>query len=562
MPLPHHVNPPTGASHAPYNFVPLPQRVLFADTGPNPHPWEAHDRWLPGTQSGWFDIEVKALTPLYTKGPLRRRGQGWVSDDDHASWCTPDGRPAIPGSSLRGLLRSMVEILAFAKVQPVSDRKPFFRTVGPDTLGEAYRGRLTADGAKPRGGFFSLRDRSIRPVTVLRVPHALLKGRTNFSYQQRPDYKPDWELQHKPCWVRADVREDAVVTDISLQPHKAPWTEGTLVLTGSAPKKKHEFVLVPTDDKSVLVPPETLERFHDDDQISQWQERHFVDGQPDGARRERPGFLRDGEPVFYLTDARGSVSFFGRARMFRLPYDRSPADLLPDDHRAPRLDCAEALFGRVATASNQHTVKGRIRVEDAISDTPGKDALEPQSMSVLLAGPRATAFSHYLIQDGRRGPNGLATYLHGHDTTIRGHKLYWHRWGEQGLADLRGATPGEHDTQHTPLRPVKAGTTFAGRIWFDNLTEFELGAVWAALDLPDTCAHKIGMGKPLGLGSVRITASPTLVDRSARYRGWAEGLLDPPTSTGVVADAHTAFSTQILDHARDSGETVTDKPGV
>lgn len=40
----------------------------------------------------------------------------------------------------------------------------------------------------------------------------------------------------------------------------------------------------------------------------------------------------------------------------------------------------------------------------------------------------------------------------------------------------------------------------------------------SALNLPEGCAHKLGMGKPLGLGSVKIESKVFLSDREGRYK--------------------------------------------
>jgi len=45
----------------------------------------------------------------------------------------------------------------------------------------------------------------------------------------------------------------------------------------------------------------------------------------------------------------------------------------------------------------------------------------------------------------------------------------------------------------------------------------ELGALLWVLDLPEGHHHKIGMGKPLGLGSVAIELNLILTDRTSRY---------------------------------------------
>lgn len=55
------------------------------------------------------------------------------------------------------------------------------------------------------------------------------------------------------------------------------------------------------------------------------------------------------------------------------------------------------------------------------------------------------------------------------------------------------------------MRPLREALVFSGRIRFDGLTDVELGALLCALDLPADCAHKLGRGRPIGLGSVRVT---------------------------------------------------------
>ena len=75
----------------------------------------------------------------------------------------------------------------------------------------------------------------------------------------------------------------------------------------------------------------------------------------------------------------------------------------------------------------------------------------------------------------------------------------------------------EYDTQHTIIQPINPGLKFTSRIRFENLSNVELGALLMALDLPDKCAHKLGMAKPLGLGSVKISTKLFLSDRKTRY---------------------------------------------
>lgn len=577
---PRHVSPrPNNAATAHYNFVPLPNAVLTVEHGievdgktVKVKPWEHHDRFVPGTISGWVDLEIAALTPLYIRGPVLERKGAWDPRDarHRPEPYLVDGRPAIPGSSLRGMVRSLVEILAFAKIQPVTRARPFFRTVSNDRIGNAYRERMLRGGQKPPGGLLRVDPAgawSIRCCEILRLergrfPRGAVAGSANGVPAWVVDGRP---LQHGVVWLRvaSDGRTIEEVRDA--RPAGGGWRQGTLVLTGHAPNKKAEFVFLDPDAERVVQIPDSIwDRFHDDDQLTQWQERAFPVDRPTQRARHAPGHLRNGEPVFFLVDeqAKGDdnpdgLVFLGRAQMFRFPYDLGPEDLIPEPLRNAGLDVAETMFGRVG----ESTIKGRVRFEDAVAvgTPPWTDG---QVVPNILSAPKPTAFQHYLTQDAPDLRSELKTYIRGDTTTIRGHKLYWHRWNrDRGIEQVgqRHGQLAEGDTQRTVIEPIRAETKFQGRVRFDNLAPMELGALLTALDLPDGCAHKLGMGKPLGLGSVRIGVKLTRVDRGARYASWG--------SSGVVQEDgghyREAFERIVLHHADQSNEAeIASKDGL
>ncbi len=74
---------------------------------------------------------------------------------------------------------------------------------------------------------------------------------------------------------------------------------------------------------------------------------------------------------------------------------------------------------------------------------------------------------------------------------------------------------------HRPKRyiqPFANGTVFHFRIDFTNLESDEFAALLFAITLEENMRHKLGYGKPLGLGTVALMpVSMTLIDYSARY---------------------------------------------
>ncbi|HHY15825.1 MAG TPA: TIGR03986 family CRISPR-associated RAMP protein [Firmicutes bacterium] len=588
--MPRHVNPKTKdrIAFAPYNFVPLPNKVYtvadgFEIEGEKNKLWKMHDQFVPGTCNGWIELTIETLTPLFIRGPVTRKNGEWDRRDTRLRpdfFTTPQGKPLIPGSSLRGMVRTLVEILSFAKIAPVTNERPFFRTVANDRIGDAYRKRMIRGSCKPDGGYIEKeRDQYfiVPAEKVLRV-HRNLLNKLGLDVPNQPDanYRPKWEGQQKRCWFKRDPQKNKNVADISLdKPNGTGWEEGTLVLTGSAPKKEYDFVFVGRKaDQKILITGEKWERFHDDDQITQWQEKAFPKNEPNCSCRKAQGYLRHGEPIFFLTgesteNSHGELVFFGRAQMFRFPYDLSPLDLIPEKIKNADLDLAEAMFGLVRQEKEPQAdaIKGRVFFEDAEAVKGGPDWFEEIIVPRILSSPKATCFQHYLTQDGTKDEGQLTTYLQGDYTTIRGHKLYWHRWEENKnldtvkesnnypalRKDLQSKKP--KDRQHTLIRPVKSRVTFSGRIRFENLSAIELGALLSALRLPEGCRHKLGMGKPLGLGSVRIEPKLFLIDREKRYACWEDNSVKEDDG----ASYEDAFAEAMLAHARSSGETLFDE---
>lgn len=115
----------------------------------------------------------------------------------------------------------------------------------------------------------------------------------------------------------------------------------------------------------------------------------------------------------------------------------------------------------------------------------------------------------------------------------------------------------KHKTQYTKITPVKTGTIFNGRIYFENLSDIELGALLFSLDLPEGLAHKIGMAKPLGLGSVKITPTLYLSDRKKRYCDFF-GEIEGIEKNENIQDYKSVFEKYVLNQLNSNVKTLWD----
>jgi CRISPR-associated protein (TIGR03986 family) len=212
-----------------------------------------------------------------------------------------------------------------------------------------------------------------------------------------------------------------------------------------------------------------------------------------------------------------------------------------DQHGAPeKLTGARLLFGYAVDGSDEmqaglaqdnfKRLAGRIAFNTAIED-PGNKTLQErfiaggQEIQLRILGmPRPSAVEFYLKQTAL--PKKLTTYgdLPGEPGgDLAGRKFYRHQPDAAKSKSLYSSSPAEKpndsntEERGTCVRYLSAaGSRFRCTLRFDSLRPWELGALLAALDPalleatfglpkhPKGYAHKLGYGKPLGLGSVRV----------------------------------------------------------
>jgi hypothetical protein len=696
---PTHSNPtPTlrdRVAHAPYNFVPLPEQIVRISYEIPPH-----DNYSGNT--GYLDCTLTTLTPTYTRTALdpdffarwgddiRRMMRDDQAREIYSQFFHIDDaeRPIIPGSSLRGMVRAMIEVVGYGKMQWVSEKDLIFRAVGdPSSLGQFYR------------HFFSGPNKASPPNMHFDYPSPQVKGGylkvTSNGYAIQPAREPykgesfirveDKDAKKVIGGIRQHAVYDIYVEpiarsksnrgyrgkgilelDVAVTPRindkaASGLVQAKLVVSGhmggNHPKHWHCAIYEPDTSMSLIPIPERLWMLYTKDQDVSGRTRRIEN---------------DGDPLFYLVTPSDELIFFGPTIMFRIPYQSSPRSFVPshlkgmymfswdevpgsdegrlkevlikgcdidwaenakieksDDGKTIKaslneksialklndektrvilkidnvriikfiakmeqgnlniykeinyVDLAEAIFGYLEKGGTAKGRAGRVYFTDAICELGQKDIYLPQGIITpqILGSPKPTTFQHYLVQDKGEGkghdPDQKDKLAHygtptPDETVIRGHKLYWHKQDGLRVEDFseNKVINWKSDTQHAQIKPVSEGIRFSFRVYFESLTNVELGALLWAMDLPKGYHHKIGMGKPLGLGSVAISLKLIITNRSQRY---SKLFNDNYWNTGEDADLYLAkykeeFEDYVLRHMdqneRDSAQALSQLPRI
>jgi hypothetical protein len=185
---------------------------------------------------------------------------------------------------------------------------------------------------------------------------------------------------------------------------------------------------------------------------------------------------------------------------------RHPPSLFVQFYRGRlRLTLAEQLFGFVER-DGKRALAGHLRfahalVESTEGEPPEGGWYGPPVTLKILAAPKPPSPALYFGNEGYLAKRELDLGKH----VPQGRKVYLHHRREDiERGSYESAQPEDKRKLKARVRPLRGRTRFLFHVDFENLTQEKLGFLLYALRPVEAFRHKLGMGKPLGLGRVRI----------------------------------------------------------
>jgi CRISPR-associated protein (TIGR03986 family) len=596
-----------GEFHNPYNFVPaLPRNtpaVLSSELGDRSP--AGHHRYHDDLVSGVIRVRLTVQSPLL----LPDAAQAEEDADHHKTFPVrlgPDGRPYLAPTAVKGMLRSAYECVTNSRLAVFSghERRLAYRRQARIDVEPARVVQATPD----RVEIHVLRQRWLRAPARLRGYDRTRQDRRRGRDRVGLRYAEDNALPAHGDHVWAKIETNGVVREIRRfgpAPSGAGWHEGWVCINNPNINNKtsERVFVVSIDDERIVAPGTEAQRLRRlwGDLIQDYQDVHVRDLQqrrernqaPDDYLGNTPGLtawsrhvyreadleLREGT-LCYVRREGGRITGLYPVAISRDLFAVSPLDLLPVDTKLRpatalgELSPADRVFGW-ASQDGQGAYRGNVRVGPVRCRADAAAAVEkfdaPGLPLAILGQPKPQQARFYAAgsPQGNAQPHGLGKDQAGYTSGkgLRGRKVYPH----QRLPEGHWADPLEDRTQQprhghfqeyrrppldgqeqrddqnrSVLGWVRPTTEFEFDLFVTNLSRVELGALLWLLELPQDHYHRLGGGKPLGFGSVRLSLIPEGTDLrdGAGWRQWY-GSLDEPAADCDRAAAKVEYQTAV-----------------
>jgi len=442
---------------APYNFVPLNKQVFI----PGWCDRISQDVPFSDGEDGTIEVTLHNTTPLYIKNGMDENSpMAYV--DDHGI-----RRYFLPATSIKGMLRSVLEILTFSQM---------------DTFDDDYIGYREFHTKSPLHKEYST---------------AMAEVRCGWLYAVNED-----TIWIDDCGEPETISLSEKINNIPVKnlPTGSEIGGKILIQTGEMRGKNVAYLFPKEGGFRKPVEKSVFEKFlsvykpspvRQDETYLREDARNNPKAKKDDVIRAA---LRKGRrlPVFF-TQKNGDVVFIGLSRQFRYPMKYSISAGVRHEGISCPIDMAKCIFGYTLP---QHSLRGRVQIGHAFC----KENIENfETKRGVLGQPHPSFYPLYVKQDS----NGSFKTYNNEGYEIAGRKRY-RVHADNAITQIPQGNNKENVM--TTLSLLPRGNSFSFKIHLHNLRPAETGAILSALTFHGTksCHHVIGMGKSYGYGKLEI----------------------------------------------------------
>jgi len=500
---------------APFNFVPLNDTVFFPS-------WAnqlSHDIPFKDSESGEIELKITAHSPIFIRNghtPIDAENK----NSQYLNFSNINGKYFIPSTSIKGELRSLVEILSFGKMNNISNDRYSLRDLKlkKEYLSFFQTGQVHCGWMKKEDNKILIFDHGIpRRISHKQVDSILgttfSRDFTNlgfFNNEERKKsslYKYDMVKEKNLIYKFRELpknNSNSVDKRIMVVRDENGNLEGTIVFTGQPGVRKnsvknaegdiiqkgtgklYEFVFSTKCEKVFTLDIDEKEGVYDDfcfiyNQSEEWF--HW---------RKK---IEKGEsiPIFF-SEKDGTILHIGLSYLYKLPYLNRVKNCLPKQHSESKADLSDCIFGSV----QNNAIKGRVQVSHAFMI---KGEIDNVIRKIYLSSPKSSYYPIYIQQNSDNGyiQNSFITMM-SKDAKLKGRKYYPIHSNVSQISIPEGI----EDKNLNHYICIKEGAEFVFKIKFANLLKVEIGAIIKAIKFTPTGFHSIGFAKPYGYGKVKI----------------------------------------------------------
>jgi CRISPR-associated protein len=472
---------------APYNFVPLNEKVFYP-------PWASenilkniHDVPFKDGESGVIEVEITAKSPIFIKDSKNRT--------EFCHFLNENGGKEyyIPATSVKGMIRNVLEIMSFGKIRIDESKHKKYLSVRDMTYKKSSANDMTKLVGKADDCGFLIKNgdsyiiekcADVRTICLLKNMNYEEIEKLETAKEKYKKFGLLKEINFTPYDEKSKTKMGQKIT-IKRAKFDKQGRKGILVFTGNIDKKRHEFVFA-KNGKKIQLDKNVFEDFkkvyfdNEDSIDGQYWKEQFNKGMP--------------VPIFYMgNDIK--ITAIGLTQLFKLTYKKTIFEAAKQASDDAKFDLAETIFG---TVRSKKALKGRVYFSHFKSAIERFEAQKTEQG--IFGTPNPSYYPNYLEQN-----SGRYVTLMDANARIRGYKRYPLHSSIEQLSLGNG-----NKDMVVEFKPLPVNSVFRGKIVFHNLKKAEIGALLSAITFhgrSDKFMHNIGFAKPYGYGKIDIEIS-------------------------------------------------------